>query len=248
MIGVRLMGGLGNQIFQWAYGKSLSVRLGMDLYLDISFLQARYENITKREYSLWKFDSILDPLCVLGSDFENFHRISDGSAFPPPIASKYLLDGFFQSEIYFSEIAGLVKKAISPPLGFSTTVREGSVSMHVRRTDYLKSNGFHPVQDVSYYEKAISSIGEYSDLYVFSDDPEWCEKTLRFDRMTVVDGNDEVEDLWTMSSCRDNIIANSSFSWWGAWINPNPNKKVVYPKKWFGFSDSEIAPIDWIGI
>jgi hypothetical protein len=85
---------------------------------------------------------------------------------------------------------------------------------------------------------------------VFSDDINWCKQNLSFPKMQFVEGQDNIEDLWFMSLCSNNIIANSSFSWWGAWLNNNPEKKVIAPKNWFGqyanINSSDIVPETWI--
>ena len=124
--------------------------------------------------------------------------------------------------------------------------------MHIRRTDYVTSNGYHPVQSIEYYKNALDIIGGYESLYVFSDDINWCKSNLRFKDMTFVQNSEDIDDLWMMSLCKNNIIANSSFSWWGAWLNDNPNKKIISPKMWFGeqtnLNSDDISPISWVKI
>jgi hypothetical protein len=92
----------------------------------------------------------------------------------------------------------------------------------------------------------------YDNILVFSDDISWCKDNLKFDKMNFIEGLDNVEDMWLMSLCDNNIIANSSFSWWGAWLNSNFNKKVIAPLHWFGDSanlnTSDIIPTNWIRI
>ena len=247
MIVVRLMGGLGNQLFQWAYGKSLSIRYGHELYLDVSFLNSEYEGITKREFSLDKL-GIEDPSCIF--EESGLTVVTDESPFSHRHGQSYLIQGYFQNERYFMDIAGYVRNAIRPDASLRQTfgISRRDVSMHIRRTDYLSSNGAHPVQDLSYYEEAVSLLGDYERILVFSDDAEWCERSLMFDRAFLVRGKDDVEDMQLMSLCGDNIIANSSFSWWSAWLNENRSKKVIYPKRWFGSGMSDIPCRDWTGI
>ena len=95
-------------------------------------------------------------------------------------------------------------------------------------------------------------IGDYKNIVVFSDDIPWCKENLIFDNIIFIEGNKDYEDLWLMSLCEHNIIANSSFSWWGAWLNENKNKKVVSPLNWFGqqsnTNQSDIVPESWIKI
>ena len=127
-----------------------------------------------------------------------------------------------------------------------------SISLHVRRTDYVTSNGFHPVQTVEYYNKAIETIGSYDQILVFSDDINWCKENLNYDNVLFVENQDNLEDMWLMSLCDHNIIANSSFSWWGAWLNQNKDKIVIAPKNWFGsqsnLNDLDIIPNNWVKI
>jgi hypothetical protein len=108
------------------------------------------------------------------------------------------------------------------------------------------------VQSIKYYQDAIDCIGDYDNLFVFSDDVKWCSNNLKFNNMVFMDGFDDIEDLFIMSTCKHNIIANSSFSWWGAWLNNNPDKKVVAPANWFGqqanLNKSDIIPEKWIKI
>ena len=131
----------------------------------------------------------------------------------------------------------------------SNIIDENSISLHLRRTDYLTSNGYHPVQDISYFSDGIDIIGDYNKIYVFSDEIEWCKTNLNFQRMVFMEGYSNIEDLRLMSLCKYNIIANSSFSWWAAWLNENKDKKVIAPKQWFGpqanLNEQGIGPETW---
>jgi len=113
-----------------------------------------------------------------------------------------------------------------------------TVSLHIRRGDYLRTQDHHPVCSLDYYMDALSKFRdkEYKFI-VFSDDVDWCRNNFNED-FIFTEGNTDYEDMWLMSLCDHNIIANSSFSWWGAWLNDNPNKRVIAPKKWFGPSYS----------
>ena len=94
-------------------------------------------------------------------------------------------------------------------------IDNNTTSVHIRRTDYINSNGYHPVQTLDYDKNAIDEIGDYDYLFVFSDDIDWCRNNLKFKNMIFMTGFSDIEDLYLMSMCRNNIIANSSFSWWG---------------------------------
>jgi hypothetical protein len=262
MIISKLQGGLGNQLFQWAYGKFISTEYNTPLFLDTN----SYYNQVNRGFSLNKF-SFLKYSILTGSSFQNVENkthlkmISDNFIFDR-IDYKdnchYYLDGYWQSEKYFYNISNLIKIELRPSDDIISKIKSiknldsRSVSLHIRRTDYLTSNGYHPVQSIEYYKKALDIIGEYDYIFVFSDDIQWCKNNLTFNNMIFMEGFDDVEDLWMMSMCKNNIIANSSFSWWGAWLNSNPNKKVIVPNNWFGpqtnLSDADIIPSRWIKI
>jgi hypothetical protein len=125
-------------------------------------------------------------------------------------------------------------------------------SLHVRRGNYVERQQYHPLQTVEYYTKSIETIGKDKHYLIFSDDIQWCKENLSFiENKTFVEGNKDYEDLYLMSFCKDNIIANSSFSWWGAWLNKNNNKRVIYPSVWFGNNGQitdGIGCVNWIRI
>ncbi|MCY4259792.1 MAG: alpha-1,2-fucosyltransferase [Rhodobacteraceae bacterium] len=178
------------------------------------------------------------------------------------LTSGCYLYGWFQSERYFEDCSDRIRNElqfITPPGGQNGKLLErieggNAVSVHVRRGDYLNSSGFAQCS-TDYYDTAIAHIAERVGsikIYVFSDDPEWVRRNMNFDYPTIIsDKNQEghaYEDLRLMAACRHHVIANSSFSWWGAWLNPDPDKIVVAPKKWFvdGHPDNpDIVPEGW---
>jgi hypothetical protein len=259
MIITRLVGGLGNQIFQWAIGKSLSEKFDKPLYLDINFYKTQV-GVTKRNFALQKFPSLKYKTEIPNNDF-NFHILTDNfnyTNFDLQPNLNYYLDGYWQTEKYFENISTIIKNELSPSEEILTyinnlnLVNQNSVSLHIRRTDYVNQQHNHPVLPIEYYQKALDIIGEYENILVFSDDIEWCKNHLYFNNMVFIENNDEIIDLFLMSTCKNNIIANSSFSWWGAWLNKNLNKKVISPNTWFGSSlnlnTSDIIPNNWIKI
>lgn len=159
---------------------------------------------------------------------------------PIPYHNGTDLIGYFQSEKYFINARETVKKHFD----FIDELHDNTIesnnetcSIHIRRGDYLNITEYHPVQDMQYYNKAIDYMrGKGVSLfYVFSDDVDWCKKNFPIDdSIKYIQGNIDIKDLFLMSSCKNNIIANSSFSWWGAWLNKNPNKIVIAPERWFG--------------
>lgn len=177
------------------------------------------------------------------------------------------LDGYWQSERYFADAEATIRKALmitqKPDNSNQRMLNEisgcNAVSIHVRRGDYLKDQAvlqMHGVCSLDYYRQAVDFIAskvEAPVFFVFSDEPEWVRENLHLPYpMAVVDHNGVnrgYEDLRLMSTCRHHIIANSTFSWWGAWLNPSKDKIVVAPKRWFNDFDAntkDIYPDSWM--
>jgi hypothetical protein len=241
MIVVKIQGGLGNQLFQWAYYKKLSISENTEVYINIEFYKNQ-RGVTHREFGLCKFPNIKYNQYDLNLG-KNYKLIKDNFIHQKInflTNNNYYLDGFWQTEKYFSDVRDKILHELNPSdkkkkeLYNIIPLKNNSISIHVRRTDYLNSNGYHPVLPINYYDSAIKLIGEYDEIIVFSDDIEWCKKNIKYKNIRFMEGNSEVDDLWLMSICKNNVIANSSFSWWSSWLNINENKKVIFPKKWFG--------------
>lgn len=273
MIIVKLQGGMGNQMFQYAAGRALSLRHGVELKLDLSFLkkdpQGQY---TPRKYELDVFnvkagiatDEDLEPFQehpgrlrrVLQRNipalFSKVYAAESGMSYN----SRFLkfprhsyLDGFWQNEKYFSAVERQVREDLQPvlPKPAPVTVLEKemssrpAVSLHVRRGDFISLPGaasFHGNLNMSYYQQALQRLPAQlsaATVFIFSDDPAWCRDA--FDLLAnkvIVDLREApVWDLHLMSCASANIIANSSFSWWAAWLNPHPEKIVIMPKQWY---------------
>lgn len=273
MIVVKLIGGLGNQMFQYAAGRSLSLLKKTKLALDRSYLDLESTDYTKREFSLNEFNidaSIGDE--KLQSDFKmNANKIvlKFKASFPKHFShvvyneSKFLkktnffslpentyLNGYWQDSFYFSNIRKQLledfelKYESVEYLKMKEEIQScHAVSVHIRRGDYISlasANDFHGALSLDYYKNAASKMQvKNKDLsfFVFSDDADWCSKHIDFlPNCKIVSKSGDLtphEELKLMSHCRHNIIANSSFSWWAAWLNENPNKMVVAPKHWF---------------
>jgi len=179
------------------------------------------------------------------------------------------LDGFFQSQKNFKEIRQKLLEELSlKESGKNSIVQEfaekignsNSISIHIRRGDYAndpKTKNYHGLIPLSYYEKAISTIKQKNEnpvFYIFTDDISWAKENLKMEYQTIfVSGNDFTpqQEIYLMSKCQHNIIANSSFSWWGAWLNTNPKKIIIAPKKWTKTTTKvhpNIVPKSWIKI
>jgi len=270
MIIVKLIGGLGNQIFQYALGRNLAEKNKAELKLDVS----GFETYKKHKYSLNHFNIIeniataqevsrykkYDAQTKIGKLFnliESLKPLKSRTYIKEPHYYGYFpkilnlkggiyLDGFWQSEKYFKDIENIlrdeftIKEKLEDNL-LNAIISTNSVSIHVRRTDYVTNPGankIHGVCGLDYYNNAIvkiTNLVKTPHFFVFSDDIEWSKNNIKinFPITFVEHGADKnYEDLTLMSLCKHNIIANSSFSWWGAWLNNNPNKIVIAPKKW----------------
>ena len=169
------------------------------------------------------------------------------------------IQGFFQTEKYFKHIRDELKKDfefrddISIPCKEMMAEIQEPVSLHIRRTDYI-TNPNHSALGLGYYEKALKQFDRTSTIVVFSDDPDWCNEQELFasDRFLVAEENSAYVDLCLMTLCKGHIIANSSFSWWGAWLSDS--ELVVAPEDWFKGSEnadkdtSDITPKSWMRI
>ena len=293
MIVTKLQGGHSNQLFQYATGRALAARHGVELVMDVRWFDAIAEGDTRRAFELEQYS--LDQNLVDGRSLAL--RESTSRAFPLrgllPRASRRgptlvpyrqlgngydprvlslpdnsYLEGWWQDERYFSEIRATLLAELqlrSSVNGRNAEVlrqiRNGaSVSMHVRRGDYVTNpaaTSFHGVLGIGYYEAALEELSRRTglrepNLFVFSDDIEWCKRHLRIpQRMHFVDGaNSGAEDMHLMRHCDHHIVANSSFSWWGAWLGEHPAKVVVAPKRWFKDHDANtetgIVPPSWV--
>ena len=281
MIITKIKGGLGNQLFQYATGRAVASHHKLPLKLDLTWFETnklhngyrldqlaiQAEIATENEIIKLKGENniLFSALRKVGlfkkkSYFKEKRSSNfDGGVFK----NKFLyLNGYWQNELYFSNIRKLLLGELSPinsmnNLGYAyleNIEKSNSVSLHVRRGDYLNSKNIG-VLGVDYYTKAIDYIRqnvENPTFYIFSDDLEWCKDSLGFlDDCIYVDRTQtEIEDLKLMSFCRHNIIANSSFSWWGAWLNQNPNKIVIAPKGWLlnDTSSSNVILSDWVKV
>ena len=289
MIIVKLIGGLGNQLFQYAVGRHLAHMNHTELKLDITgfeeyklhsyslnHLNIKENFATKEEVRSFRkyqrrngrvwfaYNRLVadDTKYIIEKQFNFDQRILD---LKPPV----YLDGYWQTERYFKDIESIIRAefTIKEPLsGENMEVADliqktNAISLHVRRADYISNavaNASHGTCDVDYYKKTTSIIMEKVSnphFFIFSDDMVWAKQNIILDDPTTyVDHNDastNYEDLRLMSLCKHNIIANSSFSWWGAWLNTNPQKIIIAPQQWFKtpkMDTRDITPSTWTKI
>ncbi len=271
---VYLSDGLGNQMFQYAFGVSLKKRCNVKVYYDNSCFLTQ----TFRKYALHCFGITLKKYPKTISEKrselqmkmveETQNAIYDESLYN--IENNNYYKGFFQSYKYFAphrkdilKIFRLVyplNEANRTMLG--TIKATNAVSLHVRRTDYLKEDelSIRGVCNLDYYKQAIQYAKEHiknPHFFIFSDDIPWCRENIDIgSACTFVDINDGENgffDMFLMQNCKHNIIANSSFSWWGAWLNENPEKIVIAPKIWMlcwnepeEKAGRDLIPPEWI--
>ncbi len=274
---IRMEGGLGNQLFQYALYRQLQ-SMGRTVKMDVT---TEYGREHDRQQMLWAFDVAYEKATQ-----EEINRLTDGfmdlpsrirrkltgrrtkkyaeidSNFDPQVLLKtpVYLTGYFQSDKYFKD----VEEILHMELEFSDRIYDGipesltdkirnyqkqirkteAVSVHVRRGDYLEHPEIYGVScTTAYYQAGVQYIREYhpdAKFFVFTNDPVWTERWIRENfqgNFTLVWGTSEETgylDLMLMSQCKHQIMANSSFSWWGAWLNQNKDKIVVAPEPWFG--------------
>jgi hypothetical protein len=287
MIGFYGQGGLGNQLFQYAAARSLSVKHGCPVVLDPHWFYSPTPGDTPRALELLRYRAALRLASAteqsqwkwmrgkLSRHLRLLHPLhlvcekGDGVHWPAVQAPNhsYLL-GHWQSEAYFAGIRGeLLEELVptAPPgvadLSMMHHMRSGTaVSVHVRRGDYLSlksAANFHGVCSLNYYRAAINLVAQRVSepvFFVFSDDPEWTRANLAppFPTHYVSHNGPEnaFQDLRLMSMCQHHIMANSSFSWWGAWLAPAQSGLVVAPANWYasGRPCPDLIPARWLQI
>lgn len=292
---VKLNGGLGNQMFQYAFAYALSKKNKIQLILDFWWFEAvkSHVNVTPRtfeldvfntdykiateealsqvirENNLSKFQKILWKIFKIKKYKPQKNVYVQKSAFDFNKnlfnATEYLYyDGYFQNEKYFKDYRNEILKCFSlkdsldekNQSALELIQSSNAVSLHIRRGDYVTLdfvNKLHGTCSLDYYKKAIEYILKHvknPHFFLFSDDIEWVVANLKIDYpYTVIDFNRDKGwlDLNLMKHCKHNIIANSSFSWWGAWLNENSDKIVIAPKKWLAAKQKyDILPKEWI--
>lgn len=292
MIIGKILGGLGNQMFQYAATRSLAASKDVPYSLDVS-LFSRYRLhqgfeinsifdctpriATKEEIASvlkWQSSEIMRRL-LSRPDFSGF-RLSSwvhephfnfwSEFFDAP--SDCYLDGYWQSEKYFENVQDIIRKDFHFRLPMSQQnilvaneiKKSKSISLHVRRGDYVENkiaNQTHGVCSPDYYRMAIEVMARKNKnpkFFIFSDDIDWVKKNIAIEHdHDFVDhnkGTESYNDMRLMSMCQHHIVANSTFSWWGAWLNPNREKFVIAPNKWFAKSNNagDLIPDSWMTI
>lgn len=266
MITMNIKGGLGNQMFQYAAGYALAKSLGVPLQLGLTYFGG--EN--SRAFMLDIFDLLLpphQPVAVANAQ----HYFQPGFNYDldfVTLPDNTVLDGYFQSEKFFLLEGSNIKamfQSMNKLSNYSSgmlqdiCLKQYPVAVHVRRGDYVSNSTtllFHGICEDEYYKKGLDIVdglsGGNAHYFIFSDDDEVAKKMFSHkNNVTIVRGNVDMpwEDLTLMSACRDCIVANSSFSWWGAWLNDHADKTIIAPAKWFmdeSMDTTDLIPKSWI--
>lgn len=290
MVIIKIAGGLGNQMFQYALARALAYN-GRAVYLDCSGFDMQSDKDTKRVYELGRFDIVLPKVsqsdvkkyCNKWQYFLNYIGrlinkdiskiiIEKDHCYRGEIAEcedKFLI-GYWQTEKYF----GVVRKELLHDFSFDKQLLSSrnqrlrdeiladrkAVAVHIRGGDYNFAgnvNIYGNICNADYYKRAFiyieRIIGE-ANYYLFTNDFVWANQLISYEgrQIKIVDWNSEENgwvDMYLMSICKHNIIANSSFSWWAAWLNQNKEKTVIAPDRWQNGTDlKDIVPDEWIKI
>lgn len=256
MITSVLQGGLGNQMFQMAAAWSLSKKIGTECFFDFGSSKIHTQGNPSNKYKNNLFKNITDSrFDITNYKIYNEHRFSYNDL---PLRDNLILNGYFQSEKYFYEYKNQIKNlffidsnklAETQKLINKTSGEKKTCSIHVRRGDYLQKPNFHPTCDINYYKKAMSLMNA-DKYYIVSDDLSWCKENFIGNEFVFSPFTDELDDLYLIMSCKNHIIANSSFSWWGAYLSDY--ESVISPKLWFGIQGpqdtQDIYCHNWIKI
>lgn len=287
MVVFHSMGGLGNQLFQYATARRLAHALGVEVVVDSAWHERTFRNTTRRPFELTRLRVQLRELSEKESRWARIARNRALSRLPfatpwtirrersfsydesiMGAADRTYLYGYWQSPRYFEDIRALLSAEVQPAEPVSSADRDvldrmsrcESVLVHVRRGDYVSlktAAAAHGTCTREYYGAAFDLVSRAVRdpvLFVFSDDPDWSRKNLSFRAPTVfVDHNSAgagPQDLRLMAACRHAIIANSTFSWWGAWLGRGDGRIVVAPKRWFADDrpTPDLLPSSWTAI
>lgn len=288
MVIVKIMGGLGNQLFQYAFGKYLEIHTQDQVKYDVN-VHIKNKNFTQRDLDIDYFKVQL-PFCATSEKktyvfFKNegfFRRIERKLAQKFPYlhrhykvqknahSNEFMLEsdsyyeGYWQYSEYLDEVREGILQEIKPNALFyekhASVLRKmqesNSVAIHIRRGDYIsiKVNAdLFEVCDMEYYAAAMQLIESRISnprYFVFTQDTEWAQENFKGNDYEFIQGNSAIDDMLLISFCKNQIIANSTFSWWGAWLNQQENKVVVAPKKWYkGLRNKQthaLFPNTWI--
>jgi len=248
-LSVNVYGGLGNNLFQIATGFATSLKYRMDFCVDTSNYHGGKNGISfYRKNILRNVEFCHNPhyVEIYGEQGHDFHEI-------PKPTNDTKINGYFQTEKYFIEYRQEVIDLFKPTEQTKSKIEEKyghilnniTTSVHVRRGDYLHLKEHYVNLDMDYFNKAVDIIGNNNTFLIFSDEIDWWKNNFKhLENVYFVDDLEDFESLYLMSYCTNNIISNSTFGWWGAWLNQNSKKNVIGPKEWFGINLSQFLKTD----
>jgi len=256
MISVFLQGGLGNQLFQVAAAKSLALDLNDDFAINHDICYTPNQGQKSSKYKNTFFRNIKEiqniPNCLYQEPSYIYHEI--------PKIKNITIHGYFQSEKYFEKHKQeIIKDYTLNQFWFDeakkwkiyNNIRKETVGVHIRRGDYLKFSHHHKINSIEYYKEAFKQY-QNVDFIIVSDDIQWAKQNIKGENIYYSDLSDEIKDFCLLSSCDHNINANSTFSWWAAYLNNNPNKKICVPSEWYtkeaNCDIKDLIPEKWIKI
>lgn len=255
MVSCSLQGGMSNQMSQIAATYALALRnCDETLFNFTSFTPLQGNNASKYRNTIYRNLKENN-----GYTFKHFYQEPKHSYQPIPYQKDLIIRGYFQSEKYIIDFKNEIRNlfyfddvSINVVSKFLDTLNSKPIcSVHVRRGDYLKFPDIHPVCSIEYYQKAMEQMGDCNFIFV-SDSMDWVKENFKSDNIFYSPFNDEIMDMILMKTVGHNIIANSSFSWWGAWLNNHLDKKIIAPSIWFGqnsgIDTTDIIPESWIKI
>ena len=256
------LGQLGNQMFQYGALKGIATKHGYEYIIpkhDI-FVDALGNKLRTELFDAFDFDVKVGILNVPEQKYLQEPHFEYSSKFVKECPDNISLLGFFQSEKYFKN----VKKELKKDFTFKKQIRaecadiidelfDDPIALHIRRGDFLINSANHHNLSMSYYENALKKFHHTRQVIIFTDDPDWAgaQDLFKQDRFVISQNNGAYHDMYLMSKCTDFIIANSTFSWWSAWLCENPDKVVVCPDKWFGVNNQDkyikdLYPREWL--
>ena len=250
-------GRIANQMFQYAALRGIAETKGYEFCIPKSDFKNEWE-----DHQLFEAFTLpnLKNKNFLSANYYQEKQYNYSQEYVDECPDNVNLFGYFQTEKYFSHIADSIREDFTFKPEVLNPCKEAfeidqAISLHVRRTDYVQKSNDHPLCSLEYYEEALSKFDSNLPVLIFSDDKEWCKQQELFepDRFMVSESEWNLVDMCLMTMCSHHIIANSSFSWWGAWLSGSDN--VIAPSRWFGDSGytashntEDIIPDRWTKI
>ena len=261
LITANLMGGLGNQLFEAAHALAQGWKHNREtVFLPHSWTPGQgrgAENYINNVFRNLKFVERVENTTTVNEGPFEYSEVN-------PVEGDTAFHGYFQSTKNWFGFDDKIREIFQPPselveefMGkYPQLSQPNTLSLHVRRSEYLQFPEIHPTISIEYIQEALKVIGEYSTVFVFSDDHDFVKENLNFPSVIFVNEPEDYRELWLMGLCQNHIMSNSTFSWWGTFLNKKLNKKIVAPSRWFGPRGPEakdiyesywnVIPCDWI--